>query len=250
MEIRSPISNFESRISNRIKRMKTCLCSLLLVLVTTAALQGQSRQSVLKAIESGSTWSPADTPTQYDDKNIENLAGKRAHAIKAYGLNGVTTETLKGSEGTVHLTLYEMSDASAAYGLFTLDRNIDEAGFSMIPVGGEGFRAGNRTEFWQSKYVVKLDGSPAAAESVAHVISQNIFGSSRKPPRPLPHRAGPVQDDREMVVPRPGDRRKSGREGPRVSHPRLLELEGPRRLRDRLRRADRRLEEGRGPLSP
>jgi len=162
--------------------MKTCLCSLLLVLVTTAALQGQSRQSVLKAIESGSTWSPADTPTQYDDKNIENLAGKRAHAIKAYGLNGVTTETLKGSEGTVHLTLYEMSDASAAYGLFTLDRNIDEAGFSMIPVGGEGFRAGNRTEFWQSKYVVKLDGSPAAAESVAHVISQNIFGSSRKPP--------------------------------------------------------------------
>ena len=51
-----------------------------------------------------------------------------------------------------------------------------------LPLGTEGFRLGNRSEFWQAKYVVKLEGSPGAMESLARTVSQNIFGSSRKPP--------------------------------------------------------------------
>jgi hypothetical protein len=74
-----------------------------------------------------------------------------------------------------------MSDASAAYGLFTLDRNIDQPGFSSIPSGTEGFRVGNRAEFWQAKYVVKLEGSTAAVEALSRTVSESIFGQSRKP---------------------------------------------------------------------
>jgi hypothetical protein len=161
--------------------MKRWFWGVLLSLSVTAALQGQSRDSVLKAIEQTSKWSPADQPTQYDDKNLERLAGKRAAVLEHYGFTGATTQNLAGAGGTVRLTLYEMSDGTAAYGLFTLDRNIDEPGFATIPIGAEGFRAGNQAEFWQSKYVVKLEGSPTATDSLGRTISESIFGSSRRP---------------------------------------------------------------------
>ena len=158
------------------------LRSLLLIVVFTAALMGQSRESVFKAIQETSKWSPAGEPAKYDEKNLEALAGKRAATIAHYGIKGATRQNWSGSEGTVRLSLYEMSDTSAAYGLFTLDRNIDEPGFATIPVGSEGFRVGDRAEFWQSNYVVKLEGSKAATDSLARSISENIFGSSRRPP--------------------------------------------------------------------
>jgi hypothetical protein len=156
--------------------------STLLMLTITAALQGQSRESVLKAVQQTSKWLPADKPVQYDSKNIEDLDGKRAAAINRYGLTGVTIQNWTGAGGSAHLTLYEMFDPSAAYGLFTLDRNIDQPNFAEIPLGTEGFRLGNRTEFWQSSYVVKLEGNMAAANALGRSVSESIFGQSRKPP--------------------------------------------------------------------
>jgi len=156
--------------------------SLLWVAILAAALQGQSRESVLKAVQQTSKWSPADKPVQYDGKNIESLDAKRAAAINRYGLTGVTIQNWTGAEGTARLTLYEMLDPSAAYGLFTLDRNIDQPGFAPMPVGTEAFRIGNRAEFWQSNYVVKLEGSGPAVDGLAKAVSENIFGHSQKPP--------------------------------------------------------------------
>jgi hypothetical protein len=156
--------------------------SLLWTLIMTAALEGQSRESILKAVQETSKWTPAAQPVLFDEKNIEALVGKRAPTVNRYGLTGATVQPWNGPQGNVRLTLYEMQDASAAYGLFTLDRNINQAGFVSIPIGTEGFRIGNRTEFWQSKYVVKLEGIASAAEDMARTISENVFGRSRKPP--------------------------------------------------------------------
>jgi hypothetical protein len=156
--------------------------SLLGTVVLAATLQGQSRETVLKAVAQDPSWSPADKPVQYDDKNIEELAGKRSASIKHYGLVGATTQNWRGPDGNVRVTLYEMVDASAAYGLFTLERNIDQPGFAMLSVGTEGLRVGNRSSFWHAKYVVKLEGNSAAADRLARIISENIFGRSRKPP--------------------------------------------------------------------
>ena len=156
--------------------------SVLGMLILTAALQGQSRESVLKAVAESSEWSAADKPTDYNDKNIEVLAGKRASTVNRYGLIGATRQTWMGPNGTVRMTLYEMTDATAAYGLFSLERNIDQPGFEALPLGAEGYRLGNRSFFWQSKYVVQIDGNASAADSLARTVSRNIFGSSRKPP--------------------------------------------------------------------
>jgi len=155
---------------------------LLCTFLITAALQGQSRESVLKTVQETSTWSPVDKPSSYDEKTIQALDAKRAPAINRYGLTGATVQNWRGPNGNVRLTLYEMLDATAAYGLFTLDRNIDQPGFAAIAVGTEGFRIGNRAEFWQSKYVVRLEGDKRTSDDLARTISQTILGRSRKPP--------------------------------------------------------------------
>jgi hypothetical protein len=162
--------------------LKAWCSGLLWIVISTVALQGQSRESVLQAVQAKSNWSPAAKPVLYDSKNIEALVRARSTAINGYGFSGATVQDWTGSNGQVRLTLFEMLDASAAYGLFTLDRNIDQAGFARVPFGTEGFRIANRTEFWQSKYVVKLEGNSTETDEMARTISENIFGSSRKPP--------------------------------------------------------------------
>src|SRR5207247_3172085 len=156
--------------------------SMLLLLFITAALQGQSRESLLKTVAETSGWSPADQPIQYDDKNIETIARKRAATIRRYGFVGATTQNWKGPEATVRLTVYEMLDASAAYGLFTLERRDERPGLTVIAVGTEGFRTGNRVTFWQSKYLVRVEGIPRSAVEFARLIAAHILGRSRKPP--------------------------------------------------------------------
>src|SRR5437867_4262822 len=113
--------------------VKKLFCGLTGTLFLAAALQGQSRETLLKAVQETPRWSPVDKPTLYDEKNIEGLVGKRAPAILRYGLRGVIVQNWTGPNGNVRLTLIEMLDPSAAYGLFTLDRNIDQPGFTAIP---------------------------------------------------------------------------------------------------------------------
>ena len=103
--------------------------SLLCTVTLAVALQGQSRESVLKSVQQTSKWTPTDQAVSYDEKTIEAFAGKRAAAITRYGLTGVTTQNWNGPEGNVRLTLFEMLDGTAAYGLYTLERDIDQPGF-------------------------------------------------------------------------------------------------------------------------
>ena len=153
--------------------------SLLLAMAT--ALQAQSREALLKAVAQHSKWSPAGDAVQYDEKNIETLAGKRAATLKQYGVSGATVQDWSGPAGKVHLTLYEMADASAAYGLFTLERGADQTSLTPVSIGTEAFRSGNREFIWQSKYLVKLEGAPAAADEFARTgagcrVSGSEFG--------------------------------------------------------------------------
>src|SRR5262245_7052113 len=93
--------------------------SLLLGLILTASLQAQSRESLLRAIEETPNWSSAEKPAVFDEKTIATLDKKRASAILRYGFTGATVQDWRGPGGIVRMTLYEMLDTTAAYGLFT-----------------------------------------------------------------------------------------------------------------------------------
>src|SRR2546421_237815 len=113
----------------RIEMVKTWFWSLVGILILTGALQGQSRESILKLIQETSKWTPADQPILYTEKTADALEGKRAPAVKRYGFTGATVQKWNSPGGLLQLSLYEMLDPSAAYGLFTLERNIHQPGF-------------------------------------------------------------------------------------------------------------------------
>src|SRR5437867_2223867 len=121
---------------------KAWLGSTLPILLVAASLQAQSRETLLKYLAENPDWTPSGSARQYDENNFEGLAGKAAATIKRYGVTGITVQDWSSKQGRVHVTLYEMADPSAAYGLFTFERNPGQAGFSSVPLGTEGFRTG------------------------------------------------------------------------------------------------------------
>ena len=162
-------------------KFKPWFSSVLAVLMATATLQGQSRESLLKYLDESPEWRPSGNSRLYDETNVQTLTGKVTPTLQRYGLTGAAVQEWTGNPGKVRLTLFEMVDASAAYGFFTFERAPEQPGFTTVPLGTEGFRNGSRTSFWQSKYVVKLEGDPKAVDSLGHLVSQNILGRSRKP---------------------------------------------------------------------
>jgi hypothetical protein len=162
-------------------KIKNWFGGVLFVFLLTATLQAQSTETLLKYIGQSPNWKPAGTAKQYNESNVESLVGKSAATLKRYGLTGVAVQDWDGSEGRVRLTLYEMSDPSAAYGYFTLQRDFPQSGAESLPLGTLGFRNSSRTFFWQSSYVVKLEGDTKATDSLGKVVSENIFGRSQKP---------------------------------------------------------------------
>ena len=156
--------------------------SVATITIMAAALEGQSRESILKAVAETPGWAAAGSASEYDETNIDQIAGRRADVVRTYGLVGATTQALRGPEGNVKVTLYQMVDPSAAYGWFTFDRDVDRPDVASLSAGSEGFRQSNRSSIWQSNYVVHLEGNASASNETARVISENIFGRSRKAP--------------------------------------------------------------------
>ncbi len=162
--------------------MRTPLWLWVVVLLFPATLEAQNRETLIAWIVDETAWEAASEPVEYGEDDIETLAGDNARAVRKYGLIGASLVTFDGRDGRVETTLYEMIESTAAFGLFTLERERGRDGFELSPVGAEGYRLGDELVFWQSKYVARLAGSSLAVEGLAKILSANIVGRSAKPP--------------------------------------------------------------------
>src|SRR5262245_21191314 len=99
---------------------------VLIVIVLTATLHAQTatpdRLKILKSLETIPGLGMPSESTQYHASNIEELDSRLAPDLKLYGLKGATVQRWKTAAGTVKATLFEMLDAPAAYGAYTLQR--------------------------------------------------------------------------------------------------------------------------------
>jgi hypothetical protein len=86
------------------------------------------------------------------------------------------------SDVEVGVTLLEMFDSTAAFGLFALGRNRRGAAFAPAVVGTESYTQGERLVLWQSNFIARLRGPSEAAETVGALLVDNISGSSKKAP--------------------------------------------------------------------
>ena len=162
--------------------MRTRLWLWVVLLLFPAALEAQNRESLIGWMVDEPSWEAAMEPVDYGEDDIEALVGNNVRAILKYGLIGASRVRFEGPGGSVEVTLYEMVDSTAAYGLFTLEREWERDGFEPFPVGAEGYRLGDELVLWQSKYVARLAGPARAVEGLAQILSANIVGRSAKPP--------------------------------------------------------------------
>ena len=156
--------------------------SLLLIPFLATSLVAQNRDSLIEALMDSPAWEVQSEPVEYLPDSIGSLTPENAGAITEYGLIGVSTLNLTGNEGAVELTLYEMFDSAASYGVFTLDRPWDRPGFQTATTGTESFRTDEELTFWQSKYVGRMRGPVEATTALGEFLTDNIFGLSRKAP--------------------------------------------------------------------
>ena len=180
--------------------MRTRLWLWVAVLLFPAALEAQNRANLIERIVDEPSWEAATEPVEYAADDIEALVGN-VRAVRHYGLIGVSRVRFEGPDGSVEATLYEMIDSTAAYGLFTLERDWKRDGFEPFSAGAQGYRLGDELVLWQSKYVARLAGPSRAVEDLAQILSAHIVGRSAKPPvsRHLPPE-GLVADSEQYIL--------------------------------------------------
>jgi len=158
------------------------LRSCLLLLVLTSAIQGQGQASLIQSVNSLPGWTAVRNAATFNESNIEQFDTKLASSLRTYGMKDVTVQAWQSSSGQIRVTLFQLSDASAAYGFFTNRRRIEGVSSSSFSAGAESFQGRTTYYFWQSSYVVRLEGKFESVESVAGILSRNILGRSQRPP--------------------------------------------------------------------
>ena len=152
------------------------------ILFLSGPLAAQNRETLLSSILEDPAWSLEADPIEYTGDDIETLVGNNLSTVLDYGFIGASQVTLTSDEGGVEVTLYEMNDSPAAYGLFALERDWQRRGFESAVVGAESYRTNDALVLWQSNYVVEIDGSPQHMDALGKTIADNLFGRSRKAP--------------------------------------------------------------------
>ena len=179
----------------------TSLRTIAAALLFATPLTAQTRETLVERMLEDSAWSLESEPIEYTDLDIEILVGDNTPSVLEYGLIGATLMALESTDGRVEVALYEMIDSTASYGLFALERDWRSPEFELAIVGIESYRSGARLVFWQSEYVVELEGPPQATRALGELIADNILGRSRKAPVSLLLPAqGLIQESEKYIL--------------------------------------------------
>lgn len=172
----------------------TILGAVLFTILTTlllAPLSGsaQDRASLIEMVSGNAEWMVEPEPNHYTGAEIDGMiTGWDSAAIRDYGARGVSIfDAVRTEPQTrVRVTLFEMFDSAAAFGLFALDRNWRADTFTPAAIGIESYRQSDRLVIWQSNYVAVLDVVESAesgsgqVDDLATLLTDNMIGDSRK----------------------------------------------------------------------
>ena len=157
---------------------------ILIVLTTTLhAKDGTDRKTLLGVLNGIPDLKASASPAEYDLSSIDQFDPALAPALKLYGVAGVTTQNwVTAAREPVKVTLFEMLDSSAAYGLYTVQRSTQGGEATPTLIGAASFQQQNQLYFWQSNYAVRIEGMADIQYRLAQQLSRSILGFSQKPP--------------------------------------------------------------------
>lgn len=116
-----------TKLSTYARRM--CLAMAVLAVCVAPA----SAQELLPSTFAG--WSAPETGKHVSAAQVGQFAGDQAPILKEYGLSGADDRSYTEGSGTTRVTLYSMTDPSAAYGAFTFLRQASRETMTPLSLG-------------------------------------------------------------------------------------------------------------------
>jgi len=158
---------------------------LILIVFASIAI-AQDRQTplpnLLTALHDTPAFESGGPPVLHDTAALDNFDKTLAPTLKLYGTKSVAVEEGRIAGNTVKVTLFQMFDAPAAYGIYTSQRFKLGGEVTPIVLGAASFQREDQIYFWQSNYAVRIEGGKEARDQVAKSLSRAILGRSQKPP--------------------------------------------------------------------
>jgi hypothetical protein len=158
-----------------------------LILVAFASVSiAQERQTtlpnLLTALDSTAGFESAAPPSIYDSRTLDTFDKGLAATLTLYGTRSVAVQEGSAAGNAVKVTLFQMFDAPAAYGVYTSQRTTVSGEATPVVFGAASFQHASQLYFWQSNYAVRIEGGPEARKLIAKSLSRSILGRSQKPP--------------------------------------------------------------------
>jgi len=154
---------------------------ILIIPLIALLLQAQDRNALIHSVDSLPGWMATGKAVSFNESNLDQFDTRLAESLRLYGVDGVTTQSWRGPSGSVKAALFQLVHPASAYGFFTLRRKAESTSSAPKAFGAESFQSGNRLYFWQSRYVVRLEGDTGAMNALAEKLSQEIVGHSQRP---------------------------------------------------------------------
>jgi hypothetical protein len=130
-------------------------------------------------------WHELDSAHVFVGEDLFTLIDGGADMYFEYGFQQVVTaEYQNKEEQSIKVEIYEMKDASAAYGIYSL--NIGNQG-KIIQIGNEGILKEYYLMFWKDRFLVFLSTDDTKGEtmtgivSIATIIDRNLGTPGEKP---------------------------------------------------------------------
>ena len=165
--------------------------SLFALVFTFGCSQADSQQhgGLLASLlpESGSIqrWSMPDTARIYRGTDLYRFIDGGADLFFEYGFGQALAADYQNTRGeSINLEIYEMSDAGAAYGIYSV-RSGEEA--APIDIGQGGSVHSYYIMFWKDRYFVSVAGSDSTAEcrrgleAIARAVDRKALTRGKKP---------------------------------------------------------------------
>lgn len=167
--------------------MKTALiCLLLLCIANLASAQtAAGLHGLLPADNEVPGWIRNGTPQNYRGKKLFEMIDGGAEIYHEYGFSQVLRADYEYKNGqTITLELYEMTDAAAAYGIYSFTSGTSG---QPVDIGQEAMLSGYYLNFWKGKLFVTVIGSnsdPATVQGLldlARKVTSHYVPVAEKP---------------------------------------------------------------------
>jgi hypothetical protein len=149
-------------------RMLFCIVFLNAPLFHVTFTQNQNILTYLPITSELRGWYQEDSARVYVGENLFTLIDGGADIYFEYGFRQVAAVEYRNNHGkSIKLEIYEMSDASAAYGMFSLNSGTQG---KKVQFGNEGMLSEYYLMFWKNTFLVFLTGADTTGETTSGIL--------------------------------------------------------------------------------